>query len=115
MPVPVLEIPDAGSVELPIAVEGLASADMDVEVDMVVRHPDPTKLRITLINPSGNELVLFDGTGGDPYYMRIRGPVAGVSGDESVNGSWTLRATDDGVGEAGSIEEASLHIGSRWD
>ncbi len=114
-----LEIADATTpetaTETTIDVSGLATVDMDVEVDMVISHPDPTQLTVTLVNPDGNELMVFDGTGGEPFFTRVRGSVSGFSGDESVNGTWTLRAVDDTAGDVGTIEEFSLRLGSRWD
>lgn len=111
------EIPDgdAAGIDHPIDVSGLATVDMDVEIDLVIRHPDPSQLRITLTNPDGNEVSVFDGTGGEPFYTRIRGPLLGLSGDESVNGTWTLHMVDTTAGDAGEVEEVALMIGSRWD
>jgi hypothetical protein len=73
-------IPDGGALARTVAVSGLATVDTDVEVRLELDHPRPADLRITLTNPAGTEVVV----NGD-------GPVRGFSGDESVNGAWTLR------------------------
>jgi len=92
---------------------GLATVDTDVEIDLVVSHPDATQLRITLTNPAGAEVVVFDGESSEVFLRRH--PVLGFSGDEMVNGEWTLRIVDDVAGDAGTLERWTLHLGSRFD
>lgn len=109
-------IPDnsASGVTRVLDVRGLATVDTDVSLNAVIRHNRPADLRVTLTNPEGTEVVVFDGaTGGTDVHLD--GPVKGFSGDESVNGSWTLKVVDRKRGTAGSIERWGLRIGSRWD
>ncbi len=104
---------DAQGVSRTLVVNGLATVDMDVELDMFVLHPDATQLRVTLTNPAGNEVVVFDGEASEIFWRRH--PVIGFSGDEMVNGPWTLRVIDDVAGDAGTIDHWTLHLGSRFD
>ena len=113
-----LPIPDgdpAGAASTLIA-DGLATVDMDVEVEATLLHPDPRQLRVTLENPAGAEVVIHDGEdagfGGE---LHLEGPVLGFSGDEEVNGVWTLRVTDRTGGAAGALLGWRLTVGSRWD
>jgi hypothetical protein len=109
-------IPDGNTagVSRVLDVHGLGSVDVDVEIDLYVRHLATGQLRVTLTNPAGNELTVFEGTtnGKD---LHVQAPVAGLSGDESVNGSWTLRVVDDKRGTIGTLERWGLRITSRWD
>lgn len=109
-------IPDADAEGLvrTIMVHGLATVDTDVELDLRIDHPNRAQLRVTLTNPAGNEVIVFDGeSGGDS--LSIEAPVLGFSGDESVNGPWTLRVVDDAAGQVGSLAHWTMHLGSRFD
>jgi Proprotein convertase P-domain len=79
-------------------------------------HARSTDLRITLVNPSGSEHLVFDGAreslATSPF--EIRRSVAG-SGDESVNGYWPLRVVDGRRGTRGTFDGGSITITSRWD
>lgn len=115
---PMQSIPDnnaAGGVAS-LLVYGLATVDMDVVIDVYVAHTRPKDIKVTLTNPAGNEVVVFDGatTAASEIYFRGKA-LSGFSGDESVNGVWTLKAVDSKSGEAGSIERFGLTITSRWD
>ena len=41
--------------------------------------------------------------------------LVGFSGDEQVNGTWTLRVVDLTTGQAGTLSDWHLTITSRWD
>ncbi len=115
---PMQSIPDnnsAGGVAS-LLVYGLATVDMDVVVDLYVAHARPKDIKVTLTNPAGNEVLVFDGatTEASEIYFRAKA-LTGFSGDESVNGVWTLKAVDSKSGQAGSIERFGLTITSRWD
>ena len=93
---------------------------MDVEVRAVFSHPRPRDLTVSLINPAGTEVVLFDGATAYPHYdqdsyLELDGPVLGFSGDESVNGARTLIARDRVPGQDGQLTNWALTITSRWD
>ena len=110
-------VPDAdpeGGVRT-IDVHGLATVDTDVELRLWVSHDQPTQLVATLTNPAGNEVVVFDGPTAGAGELSIDGPVSGFSGDESVNGTWTLRVVDGVAGDTGTIERWTLRLGSRFD
>jgi subtilisin-like proprotein convertase family protein len=92
---------------------GLATVDTDVELDLFVLHPDATQLRITLTNPAGAEVTVFDGEASEVFLRRH--PVIGFSGDEMVNGPWTLRIIDTVSGEEGTLDHWTLRLGSRFD
>ena len=109
-------IPDnrASGVSRVLDVHGLATVDVDVVLDAVIRHASTGQLRVTLTNPAGTEVTVFDGStsGRD---LHLSAPVLGFSGDESVNGSWTLKVVDAQRGTTGLLERWSLQITSRMD
>lgn len=109
-------VPDASSVELTLPVYGLASVDTDVVIDLFIAHPRVSDLRITLTNPATAEVLVYDGAGqtGSEIYLRDH-VVRGFSGDEMVNGNWTLRITDRAAGSVGTVYGFGLTITSRWD
>jgi hypothetical protein len=107
-----LAIPDGNDEGLSrtVLVNGLATVDMDVELDLFVEHADASQLEVTLTNPQGTEVVVpMDGS------TRFSGALLGFSGDEVVNGAWTLRIVDGVAGEAGVLSHWTLHLGSRFD
>ncbi len=115
-------IPDAPAAGLTrhLTAYGLATVDMDVELRATIAHPRARDLRVTLENPAGTEVVVFDGLAADPSvdadpYLELDGAVLGFSGDESVNGTWTLRLVDRQGGQVGTLSSWHLTITSRWD
>ena len=111
---PSQSIPDGGSSEVALVAYGLATVDVEVRLDLWIDHPRTADLRVTVTNPSGNELLIADGVEGREISLRDE-LVRGLSGDESVNGVWTLRVVDGVRGEAGTIYGFGLTIMSRWD
>lgn len=112
-------IPDAqpAGVARTITAYGLATVDTDVVIAATIRHEFPGDLLVTLTNPSDNEVVVFDGrvNAWEDENVVLTGPVSGFSGDESVNGVWTLRVMDREARDVGSLEGWALTITSRWD
>ena len=110
-------IPDGGLLIQRFAVRGLASVDTDVVLRMTITHPRASQLRITLTNPASNEVLIHDGTAADDGQpLAIARPITnGFSGDESVNGEWTLRIADRTSGHAGTLAPWQLTLTSRWD
>lgn len=109
-------IPDgaAAGQTFPVTVFGLATVDTDVELSFAIAHARPSDVRVVLVNPGGTEVVVVDGTG--LTGTRIEGTRSvGLSGDESVNGTWQLRVVDTRRGTVGTLERWSLVVGSRWD
>ncbi len=113
---PDLPIPDGGvGATAQLLVHGLASVDVDATIDLLIEHPRPSDLTVTLTNPAGNELVLTDPTWAAPE-IHLRGlPLRGLSGDESVNGPWTLLVRDVVKGQTGVLHHFALTLTSRWD
>jgi serine protease len=114
---PALAIPDndASGVEAQLLVYGLATVDMDVRVDLLISHPRIADLRVTLVNPAGTEVTVFDGSSDGPELALAGEAIAGFPGDESVNGVWRLRVADVAAGETGVVGTFGLTITSRWD
>jgi subtilisin-like proprotein convertase family protein len=108
-------IPDGGMLVRRTAVRGLATVDTDVLVRATLAHPRASQLRVTLSNPASAELVVFDGTAADDGHDVAIDTALPFSGDESVNGEWTLRVTDRATGETGTLEGWTLTVTSRWD
>jgi subtilisin-like proprotein convertase family protein len=111
-----LDVPDGDDegITRTVMVYGLASVDMDVQLDLAVSHPDQSELRVTLTNPAGTEVTVFDGETG-PGSLVFDGPVFGFSGDEGINGPWTLRVVDTTPGGSGTLHHWTLRLGSRFD
>jgi subtilisin-like proprotein convertase family protein len=117
---PGAQIPDnkSAGVSAQLLAFGLATVDMDVKMDLHIAHPRPADVRVTLTNPAGNEVLVFDGaTGSAPHgeiYMKGQA-LRGFSGDESVNGTWSLKVVDSRSGQVGTLYSFGLEITSRWD
>lgn len=112
---PQLAIPDnkpAGA-DAQVRIYGLATVDTDVWLRLQVTHPRTADLRITLANPAGTVVTVFDGTAGVNLDLDV--PVLGFSGDEQVNGTWTLHVVDRASTKTGTIDRVELVVGSRWD
>jgi|GEM_PF-2243837 len=114
---PAVTIPaDGATAEVSMQVAGLTTVDMDVTILLDLDHPAPEELVIALRNPDGNEVSVANlqttalHPGGVPIVP------TGFSGDESVNGTWTLvvRDTVDNA-NSGSISSWDLEIMSRYD
>jgi hypothetical protein len=110
-------IPDGATLARPIAVRGLATVDTDVVLRATFDHPRASQLRITLTNPAGNEVLIHDGAAADDGQPLVidRPIVNGFSGDEQVNGEWTLRVEDRAIGQTGVLAGWELTVTSRWD
>jgi len=110
-------IVDGGpTVELEMNVAGLTSVDMDVVIWVDLDHPAPEDLLIKLLNPSGNLVPVWDHKTGPMHPGGLGIVPTGFSGDESVNGTWTLSVTDtEKNGKTGSVTSWKLEIMSRYD
>lgn len=94
---------------------GLATAHTDVDLDLFVTHDDFSSLRIVLVNPAGTESVIHDRTGSvTELYLKGRA-LSGFPGDESANGTWTLRIENLNPASSGQLYHFGLEITSRWD
>ena len=107
---------DGADLDLTVDVAGLTTVDMDVAVFVELDHPAPEELVLTLTNPDGNEVSVADQQttplhpGGVPIVPN------GFSGDESVNGTWTLTVRDAVDNDNnGSVQSWNVEIMSRFD
>ncbi len=110
-------LPDGGAtVEIELQASGLTSVDMDVVIWVDIDHPAPEDLIIELRNPSDNQVPVWNKQPGPLHPGNLGIVPTGFSGDESVNGTWTLVATDTAKnGQKGSILGWKLEIMSRLD
>jgi hypothetical protein len=106
----------AAGAEVQLVAYGLATVPTDLQVDVLISHPDIRNLRVTLVNPAGTEIPVFSGErAGQELYLSNHA-LRVVPGDESANGVWRLRAVDVGSRRSvGSIGRFGLRITSRWD
>lgn len=111
------EIPDGtgAALEIPVVVSGLASVSEDVLLHLDFVHAAPAELTVSLVDPDGTEVAVRTHQGGrtggiDRHYVAL-----GFPGDESVNGTWTLRVVDPTAGNAGRVVGGTLGLTSRWD
>ena len=107
---------DGAAIELSLNVAGLATVDMDVAVLVDLDHPAHEELVIELRNPDGNQVMVADEQSAPLHPGGVPIVPTGFSGDESVNGAWTLVVTDvvDNA-NTGSVLGWDLEIMSRLD
>jgi len=110
-------IPDgtAGGLMRSLSASGLSTVDTDVIVKVELNHPDWSQLTITLTNPATNEVPVWSQETPPAGITTIHRVPVGFSGDESVNGTWSLKIVDNATGQAGSLESWDLEIVSRYD
>lgn len=109
-------IPDnnAAGATAQLVMSGIATVDMDVWVHLEITHSRRSDLKVYLRNPAGTEaLVIAPTDAGEAIWIDTA--VLGFSGDESVNGVWTIRVVDNKSSRTGTIHAATLTVGSRWD
>ena len=107
-----LPIPDAGpAVTSSVIACGLATVPVDIVVTLHLDHPRPEDLLVVLEDPNGQQGTVLD------HQTWTPGPiVVGVgSGDDTVNGEWTLHVTDTVTGESGLLVAWSVYLLSNWD
>lgn len=110
-------IPTDGAVaEITMEVAGLSTVDMDVTILLEHDHPAPEELLITLRNPDNNTVSVANLQSTEFHPGGVPIVPTGFSGDESVNGTWTL-IVQDTVDNAnnGSVQSWELEIMSRLD
>ena len=90
---------------------GLASVPVDIVVYLHLDHPRPEDLVIELEDPNGQVGTVLENEAWSP------GPIIARvgSGDDQVNGLWTLHVRDTVSGETGNLTGWSLYLLSRWD
>ena len=107
-----LAIPDAGStVSSSVIACGLATVPVDIVVTLHLDHPRPQDLVVRLEDPNNQQGVVLNHQTWSP------GPivVSVGSGDDTVNGEWTLHVTDTVSGESGRLLGWSVYLLSNWD
>lgn len=114
---PGVAIPSGGATaEVSLDVDGLTTVDMDVTVLLDLDHPAPQELVISLRNPDGNEVSVANLQSSPIHPGGVPVVPLGFSGDESVNGAWTLIVADTvDNGNNGSVDGWDLEIMSRFD
>ncbi|QSQ27546.1 proprotein convertase P-domain-containing protein [Pyxidicoccus parkwayensis] len=101
-------------VESTQAVVGLATVPEDIIVEVDLVHSASHRLVLTLVDPSGDSALLWDGPNEGTPPSRIS-VTRGISRDASVNGYWLLRVTNpSGVG-SGTLRSWKLKLTSRYD
>jgi hypothetical protein len=95
-------------------VVGLATVPEDITVELDLVHNNPSKLVLTLEDPTGETALLWNGPLEGTPPKRI--PVTrGIPRDTSVNGLWKLHIVNpSGVGN-GRLREWTLNLTSRYD
>ena len=113
------QIPDNNVLETDLFVYGLATVPEDAVVHLKVTHPNLSQLNISLLPVEGLEesrVTLFNGTTdvvlGETLTLDKTVP---HSGNDSVNGKWTLRIEDSESGGSGILSRWSLDLSSRID
>ena len=108
-----LAIPDGGAAIMQsLEVVGLASVPEHVMIHLDIDHPRPSDLRVTLVQPSSAEIVVWAaGSAGAPLVLAG----ATLERDSEVNGAWLLAVQDTVSGTAGVVRGWSLAITSRYD
>lgn len=116
-----IELPAQGTHQRDLAVWGLATVPEDAFISLRLLHPDPQTIKITLIpalRDEGTPFVVFDGAT-DPAAVGTTTVVIDKaiehSGDESLNGLWSIVVEDSAAGGAGQIDTWSLRFSSRMD
>jgi subtilisin-like proprotein convertase family protein len=113
---PALDVPDGSAgARSQIAVYGLATVDMDVSLRASIRHERAADLRVALVNPTGTRVAIPTEGGVWEGGLDLELAVEGFSGDEAVNGIWTLEILDRAAGQTGVLDDWALTVGSRWD
>jgi cysteine-rich repeat protein len=105
-------IPDAGAtITSSVVACGLATVPVDIVVTLHLDHPRPEDLLVLLEDPNAQQGTVLD------HEEYAGGEIVAFvgSGDDSVNGLWTLHVTDTVSGEAGELFGWSVYIVSNFD
>jgi Proprotein convertase P-domain len=97
-----------------ILVKGLATVPMNGVIDLVIHHPDTSQLTVTMTNPLGTEIPVFQGNPGGQDLVLEAVPILAPS-DEPINGEWTLNIKDASGGNTAWLSHWRLFFTSRWD
>lgn len=107
-----ITIPSGATVIHTIPVYGLATVPVDIWVTLKLAYPKADMLSVTLTDPNGDVAVVWDvGEGVDSISTTA---VQGISGDDAVNGLWTLTIQGTPI-STGVLYMTQLRITSNWD
>jgi len=107
-----LDIPDGGTgIQSSVVACGLATVPEDIVVTLHLDHPSPEDLIVKLQDPNGQEGTVLENEayGGEAIVTSVG------SGDDTVNGLWTLSVTDTVTGQSGKLLGWSVYLLSRYD
>lgn len=109
-------IPDGpeGGVGVSVQALGIGTVPTDAIVRVVIQHPRPNDLRLTLENTIGTVVPVWE-AGAGPIPSAPEGIPVNVPSDESANGLWTLTVFDTVAGQTGTVGLFSLELISRFD
>ena len=93
-----------------------------ISLDLVIDHPDPSQIDVTLTSPAGTELTIIEGAttdltsidGNFGWEFRMAGGDLYTFHGESIAGVWILRAYDRAAGSTGSVESWRLRVNEDW-
>lgn len=119
----ITSIEDNGTTDRTVHANGLASVPEDAILELGIEHEDFSQIRIEMDDAGGEDfVVIFDGNDANdlaslPATSGFVTLVRNVphSGDDEVNGAWTLRVIDRAAGAEGAIIDWSLRLSSRFD
>ena len=112
-PAAIADGPDGG-ISTDLQVVGLATVPMNATLRVLIDHPRPSDLVLTLENTAGTVVPVWDPSMG-PLPTSLEDIPVQVPGDEPANGMWVLSAFDTVAGETGTIQFFTLELVSRFD
>jgi hypothetical protein len=108
------------STTIPFVISGVATVSLKTTVSMVISHPNPADLTISIAHPghpdSGSRAVLFHDPAATGPEVILRDVQAPLPSDESINGTWHLIIDDAGAGDPSAFAfNVELTIDSWFD
>ena len=93
-----------------------------ISIDLVIDHPDPSQLTVTLTSAEGTSITIVDGPtteltsidGNFGWDFDIEGGDRYSFYEETIAGVWTLQVVDAVVGSSGSLESWRLRVNEGW-
>ena len=93
-----------------------------VSIDLVIDHPDPSELTVTLTSPAGTAITIVDGAttalteinGNFGWDLDVEGGHLYSFHEESVAGVWVMQVVDSAVGSTGSLVSWQLRVNEGW-